>query len=422
MVICLALYPNLMRGQSMSQSPGEEEAQLHYKVAQIALKNKDLNGALEELRKAAELAPRNSLVQYDLAVVLKQQGVAQEGLDHLQLAIKLGLPIKEKAAAKNLLAELTYALKSQPLNDFVGTWTLEQTNKANCGNSSVTTKFRMVVPPQVAQGGTLKGDYVVSTIGSTSSDCTFAASGTTILNLQIQYKAVLSQVGGNIKMEMQDGRCSGDCAGAGTLGRSFILSKVSADEVKLTDSSGEFLFVSETPTAEYLARKKADADASVGRALSGYVGRWRYVKEGDEYHRSGVFTALSDGKTHHGSDAGVHSSYIWDLDLQLNGNSLTGTLTKTDRETLIQSPRHVLFDSFTYNHRQVTSAGLQVSYEVSGAIGADGGMVVSARANGCSGDCDNPDSYSFKPGTLQLKSSSQLEWRTEEFTKVLQKQ
>lgn len=419
--VCTSLITTAL----LAQSSNIQEAQLHYKVAQVALKHNDLNVASQELRKAAELAPQNALVHYYLAVVLKQQGGAKEGLQHLHLAMKLGLPVSEKRAADNLLAELTYALKSQPLYDFIGTWSREETSK-NSGSctGTVTTKFRMVVSPQVAQGGKLSGDYFVSKNGSTEyQGCTFSATGTTLLNNQVQYKSTLSQVGDNVRMEMQAGQCSGDCAGEVTLGKSFLLSKMSADEVKLTDSSGEFVLVSETPSSDYGARKNAEQQAAKDRALSDCVGRWQFVFEGDETNRNGVFTGEKTGKRWHNTDAGVHSKYVWDLTLRQNGNSLTGSLTRTGEETLFKVPGRPMYDSFTFNDQQVTQAALQVFYDVTGTIAPDGGITLSARPTSCSGDCDaSIHNYPDFVGSVQANSSAQLVWVASGTTRVFIKQ
>lgn len=408
----------------LAQSSNIQEAQLHYKVAQVALKHNDLNVALQELREAAKLAPQNALVHYYLAVVLKQQGGAKEGLEHLHLAMKIGLPVSERRAADNLLAELTYALKSQPLYDFIGTWSREEASKTsgNC-TATITTKFRMVVSPQAAQGGKLSGDYFVSKNGSTEyQGCTFNATGTTLLNTQIRYKSTLSQDGDKVRMEMQAGQCSGDCAGEVTLGKSFLLSKTSADEVKLSDSSGEYLLVSETPSADYVARKNAEQDATKDRALSDCVGRWQYIFEGDETDRWGIHTGATTGKRWRDCCAGVHSKYVWDLALRQNGNSLTGSLIRSGQETLFQVSGQPLYDTFIFNGQQVTQAAMQVSYEVTGTMAPDGGISLSARPTSCSGNCDAIHNYPGFVGSVQTNSSAQLIWVASGTTRAFTKQ
>jgi hypothetical protein len=101
----------------------EEQARKHYRVAQEALKNNDLTVAAEELTKAAELAPRNAMVLYYLAIVQSKQGDVQKGLSNVQQALALGLPKKEQEEAEALEAQLTYRAKTQiSLDYFVGTW------------------------------------------------------------------------------------------------------------------------------------------------------------------------------------------------------------------------------------------------------------------------------------------------------------
>ena len=85
----------------------QEEARLHFKVAQVALKRGDAGTAVLELLKAVELAPGNSLYQYNLAVVQKERD-PEAALKSVQRARKLGLPATEKEAALNLEAELMY--------------------------------------------------------------------------------------------------------------------------------------------------------------------------------------------------------------------------------------------------------------------------------------------------------------------------
>src|SRR5260370_34536908 len=54
-------------------SASEEEAKKHYKIAVVALQNNDLATAEDELKKAADLSPKNALIFYNLAVVASKQ-------------------------------------------------------------------------------------------------------------------------------------------------------------------------------------------------------------------------------------------------------------------------------------------------------------------------------------------------------------
>ena len=66
LVVALCL---VMTGSAFAERSDEEQARKHYRVALEALKNNDLESAAEELSKAAELAPNNALILYNLAVV-----------------------------------------------------------------------------------------------------------------------------------------------------------------------------------------------------------------------------------------------------------------------------------------------------------------------------------------------------------------
>ena len=100
------------------QGTDNADAKLHYKVALIALEKNDLETALTELRRAAELAPSNPLVFYNLAVVYsKKAGMEATALEYLQKARRLGLPASQGEAALELEARLTYEVSSRTRRD-----------------------------------------------------------------------------------------------------------------------------------------------------------------------------------------------------------------------------------------------------------------------------------------------------------------
>jgi hypothetical protein len=74
------------------------EAGRHYQLALSALQNGDLEAAVNDLNKAADLAPRNALIQYDLGVVESQLGRVESALNHLRTARDLGLRTDQLAA------------------------------------------------------------------------------------------------------------------------------------------------------------------------------------------------------------------------------------------------------------------------------------------------------------------------------------
>ena len=99
---------------SAALTPKEKEAQKHYRIALEALKNDDLATASDELTSAAELAPKNALIWYNLAVVESKKGDESPlALQHLQKANSLGLPSSVKSDAEELEAKLSYDEKRE---------------------------------------------------------------------------------------------------------------------------------------------------------------------------------------------------------------------------------------------------------------------------------------------------------------------
>jgi len=87
----------------------KEKADVLYKVALVAMEKGDLVLALRDLREAANLAPGNPLIHYNLAIVLSRQDCrAEEASKSLEKAIKLGLTGAEKQKADDLRVTLTY--------------------------------------------------------------------------------------------------------------------------------------------------------------------------------------------------------------------------------------------------------------------------------------------------------------------------
>src|ERR1039458_4568119 len=83
------------QGGSNSQNPNsatENKANKHYLAAKDALKNGNLDSALSELSAAAALAPSNSVIWYNVAVVESKKNRPDAALQHLKKAMRLGLP------------------------------------------------------------------------------------------------------------------------------------------------------------------------------------------------------------------------------------------------------------------------------------------------------------------------------------------
>ena len=97
--------------QSVALTPREKEAQKHYRIALVAIKNNDFSTASDELKAASELAPKNALIWYNLAVVESKKGDSAPALEHLQKAETLGLPKTLQTDADQLEAKLAYDVK-----------------------------------------------------------------------------------------------------------------------------------------------------------------------------------------------------------------------------------------------------------------------------------------------------------------------
>jgi hypothetical protein len=97
--------------QSPTLTPQEKEAQKHYRIALEAIKNNDFATASDELKTAADLAPKNALIWYNLAVVESKKSESAPALEHLQKAESFGLPKSLRNDADQLEARLSYDVK-----------------------------------------------------------------------------------------------------------------------------------------------------------------------------------------------------------------------------------------------------------------------------------------------------------------------
>ena len=323
----------------LAQNNTNQEAELHYKVARVALKNKDLNAAIEELTKAVELAPENALIQYYLAVALKQQR-PKDAVEHLRLAMKLGLPAAERATANNLLAELIYAAKSQPMMDLIGNWSDEETsqdNKNNCASEEKTSR-RLTVPSQDAHSGTFKVGYTFSKHDSTSSGCTFTATGTNVAVYEVKRNGILSRSGEQVNVQFERGQCTGDCLEADVTGFGGVLDNISRDQFTLRYPEGDsIVFVSETPTPEYLKRKNAEAkaadDALISArndALKQFSGAWTYESNVSEHEWGG--SSRCKGEKQRGQNIDFGS-------IRYGDKTALGTVDQWFKDTITRDPQ-----------------------------------------------------------------------------------
>jgi tetratricopeptide (TPR) repeat protein len=108
LLLCVASM-STMAGAAQFPGQGDaEEGAFHDRVGRIALKDGDLTVAAHEFNEAARLTPSNAVVWYNLGVVESRRKNPKLAIEHLQRALRLGLPAVEKAAADELLATMTY--------------------------------------------------------------------------------------------------------------------------------------------------------------------------------------------------------------------------------------------------------------------------------------------------------------------------
>jgi tetratricopeptide (TPR) repeat protein len=133
-IFSVGLIGLTLTSSSITAQTDAAEARRHYKVGLVALENNDLVVAAEEFREAVTLAPRDALMNYNLAVVLSKQDKPEEALTSLRTAMKLDLPAKEAGEAEDLEAKLTYALKrrqSLNVNWMAGVWSTETSQQSS---------------------------------------------------------------------------------------------------------------------------------------------------------------------------------------------------------------------------------------------------------------------------------------------------
>jgi hypothetical protein len=116
-LVLAALLASYGQNSAPAQTAAEREAEQHFRVAKEALRHDDFNVALEELRKSAELAPRNPLVWYNIAVIESKKDDAKSAMEHLRKALDLGIPADMEGQADELMAKLTYSGRKQELSE-----------------------------------------------------------------------------------------------------------------------------------------------------------------------------------------------------------------------------------------------------------------------------------------------------------------
>jgi len=112
-----ALAARLTAAQRAEIQNPSLEAQQHYKVATVALKNNDLEVAAEELNQAAKASPGNALILFSLATVQSKLERVEVAMENLKRAKQFGLPPEQREAAEELEINLTYQMKKLCVSD-----------------------------------------------------------------------------------------------------------------------------------------------------------------------------------------------------------------------------------------------------------------------------------------------------------------
>src|SRR6476659_5740962 len=86
-----------------AQPSDRKDADTHYKAALAAMADGNLDAAQQELETAADLAPDNPLVQYQLAILNHKQGETYQAIEYLWEAMRLGLPPEIQKTADDML-------------------------------------------------------------------------------------------------------------------------------------------------------------------------------------------------------------------------------------------------------------------------------------------------------------------------------
>jgi len=261
LVLLFWIFPTLLSGQTGTVGgSAESKAKQHYLAAVDALKANDLDAAERELNAAAALAPSNSVIWYNLAVVESRKNNSETALRHLQQAIKLGLPADVQTQAKELQAKLnrasvptTTASSNKPQNSsndsqtssdlkyFVGTWAAEanrdQKEDGGCTTHTSDT-LRFVITPAGKDRLSMKESYF-SKKTSNCAEFHFFASGKPSMSLTEHYEGSIFKEGTDFRMSKEDGTCSGDCEGDDVSGGTYTLQIISQDEfVRLYKPTG----------------------------------------------------------------------------------------------------------------------------------------------------------------------------------------
>lgn len=108
-MLMLTLAAPVEMAANSQASPGTNattEARTHYQNAVVAIGTNDWQTAKNELMQAEQLAPKNALVHYDLALAYSHLGQAKTALTELNRALQIGLPEEERLAAVRLKDQL----------------------------------------------------------------------------------------------------------------------------------------------------------------------------------------------------------------------------------------------------------------------------------------------------------------------------
>jgi TPR repeat protein len=126
------------------------EAKQHYQNAVTAIGTGDWQKAKNELLKTEQLAPRNALVHYDLALAFSHLGEVKSAQDELNRAVTLGLPAGQQQAA----ADLRQQLEASRFNQLLGV----QQQGADLKQELATQAASLTVNASTSHWGTSESD------------------------------------------------------------------------------------------------------------------------------------------------------------------------------------------------------------------------------------------------------------------------
>lgn len=146
-------------------------AELHYKIALVALEHKDLQSAESELKIALTFDPDNPLILFNLAIV-ESETLPREALRYLEKALAAGLPAAERTKAEDLRPRIMYAV-GREWRGLLGEWKVVHSSDTGYSNRTEETTWRFsedtaqpppvgVADPEALRGFSIEEDTEIA--------------------------------------------------------------------------------------------------------------------------------------------------------------------------------------------------------------------------------------------------------------------